>query len=246
MKKVLLALVAIAGFSSAHAQLTGNLGLTSDYRFRGISQSQNAPAIQGGIDYAHSSGLYIGNWNSSVSSQVYTNGSGVESDIYGGFKKDVYKGLTIDLGTYNYFYPRANVATTGKEFTTNELYAGVGYDAKQFGAYTVKYSHAVSDYFGVADSTGTQYFQADAVVPVPVVKNLSFVAHVGRTDVANNAQLNYNDFNAGLAYDLNGWIVSAKYYWNTSMSSGFATANTVNGQGLTNSTAVVAVTRTFN
>ena len=188
--------------------------------------------------------MYIGNWNSSVSSQVYTNGSGVESDIYGGFKKDVYKGLTIDLGTYNYFYPRANVATTGKEFTTNELYAGVGYDAKALGAYTVKYSHAVSDYFGVANSTGTQYFQADAVVPV--VNKLSFVAHVGRTDVANNAQLNYNDFNAGLAYDLKGWIVSAKYYWNTSMASGFATANTVNGQGLTNSTAVVAVTRTFN
>jgi uncharacterized protein (TIGR02001 family) len=244
MKKLLLALFAVAGIGSAQAQLTGNLTATSDYRFRGISQTQNAPAIQGGIDYAHSSGLYIGNWNSSVSSQVYTNGSGVESDIYGGFKKDVYKGLTIDLGTYNYFYPRANVAATGKEFTTNELYAGVGYDAKQFGAYTVKYSHAVSDYFGVANSTGPQYFQADAVVPV--VNKLSFVAHVGRTDVANNAQLNYNDFNAGLAYDLKGWIVSAKYYWNTSMASGFATANTVNGQGLTNSTAVVAVTRTFN
>lgn len=243
MKKVLFALFAIAGFTSAHAQLTGNLGLTSDYRFRGISQSQNAPAIQGGVDYAHESGLYIGNWNSSVSSQVYTNGSGVESDIYGGFKKDVYKGITVDLGTYNYFYPRANVAGTGRDFSTNELYAGVGYDAKEFGAYTVKYNHALSDYFGVANSSGTQYFQADA--SVPVVDKLSFVAHAGRTDVTNSPQLNYNDFNAGLAYDLKGWVVSAKYYWNTSMASGFAAANTVNGQGLTNSTAVVAVTKTF-
>jgi uncharacterized protein (TIGR02001 family) len=243
MKKVLLAILAMASITTAHAQLSGNLGLTSDYRFRGISQTQNAPAIQGGIDYAHSSGLYIGNWNSSVSSQMYTNGSGVESDLYGGFKKDIYKGITVDLGTYNYFYPRANVATTGKEFTTNELYAGVGYDADKFGAYTVKYSHAVSDYFGVDNSTGTQYFQADAVVPV--VSKLSVVAHAGRTDVANNSALNYNDFNAGLAYDLKGWIVSAKYYWNTSMASGFAAANTINGQGLTNSTAVVAVTRTF-
>ena len=116
MKKVLLALFAIAGFTAAHAQVTGNLGLTSDYRFRGISQSQNAPAIQGGVEYAHESGLYVGNWNSSVSSQVYTNGSGVESDLYGGFKKDVYKGITVDLGTYNYFYPRANVAGTGRDF----------------------------------------------------------------------------------------------------------------------------------
>ena len=245
MKKILLALALSAGFvASASAQLSGNLGLTSDYRFRGISQTQNAPAIQGGIDYAHSSGLYVGNWNSSVSSQVYTNGAGVESDLYAGFKKDVYKGITIDLGSYNYFYPRANVASTGKEFTTNELYAGIGYDAKKFGSYSVKYSHSVSDYFGVSNSTGTQYFQADAAIPV--VKNLSVVAHAGRTDVANNAQLNYNDFNAGLAYDLKGWVLSAKYYWNTSMTPGFVAANNVNGQGLTNSTAVVAVTRTFN
>ena len=81
MKKVLLAMLAMAGFTLAQAQVTGNLGLTSDYRFRGVSQSQNAPAVQGGVDYAHSSGFYIGNWNSSVSSQVYTAGAGLESDM---------------------------------------------------------------------------------------------------------------------------------------------------------------------
>jgi uncharacterized protein (TIGR02001 family) len=54
MKKLLIALALSAGFvASAQAQLTGNLGLTSDYRFRGVSQTQNAPAVQGGIDYAH-------------------------------------------------------------------------------------------------------------------------------------------------------------------------------------------------
>ena len=97
MKKLFLALLMAVGFASAQAQVSGNLGLTSDYRFRGISQTQNAPAVQGGIDYAHSSGFYVGNWNSSVSSQMYTNGSGVESDLYAGFKKDIYKGLTIDV-----------------------------------------------------------------------------------------------------------------------------------------------------
>jgi uncharacterized protein (TIGR02001 family) len=87
MKKLLLALFVLAGIASAQAQVSGNLGLTNDYRFRGISQSQNAPAVQGGIDYNHKSGFYIGNWNSSVSSSVYTNGSGVESDVYAGWKK---------------------------------------------------------------------------------------------------------------------------------------------------------------
>jgi uncharacterized protein (TIGR02001 family) len=87
MKKLLFALLVATGVTASQAEVTGNLGLTSDYRFRGVSQSQNAPAVQSGIDYAHSSGLYIGNWNSSVSSQVYTNGSGVESDLYAGYKK---------------------------------------------------------------------------------------------------------------------------------------------------------------
>ena len=114
MKKVLLAMLAMAGFTLAQAQVTGNLGLTSDYRFRGVSQSQNAPAVQGGVDYAHSSGFYIGNWNSSVSSQVYTAGAGLESDLYAGYKKEIFKGITVDIGTYNYFYPRATTsAATG-------------------------------------------------------------------------------------------------------------------------------------
>lgn len=243
MKKVLLAILAMAGFTLAQAQVTGNLGLTSDYRFRGISQSQNAPAVQGGVDYTHSSGLYVGNWNSSVSSQVYTNGSGVESDIYAGYKKDVYNGITLDIGSYNYFYPRATNLANGKEFTTNEAYVGLGYDAKEFGAYTVKYNRALSNYFGTTNSVGTQYTQLDGAIPV--VDKVSFIAHAGRTNVANNSQLSYNDFNTGLAYDLNSWIISAKYYWNTALPSGFATLNTVNNQGLTNSTAVVSVTKTF-
>jgi len=80
MKKLFLTLLMMVGVTAAQAQVTGNLGLTSDYRFRGISQTQNAPAVQGGIDYTHSSGFYVGNWNSSVSRDMYTNGSGVESD----------------------------------------------------------------------------------------------------------------------------------------------------------------------
>ena len=136
MKKLLLALFVLAGIASAHAQVSGNLGLTNDYRFRGISQSQNAPAVQGGIDYNHKSGFYIGNWNSSVSSSVYTNGSGVESDVYAGYKKEIVKGVTLDVGSYNYFYPRATTtAATGSNFDTQEGFAGLG-----FGPVSVKYT----------------------------------------------------------------------------------------------------------
>jgi len=236
MKKLLLALMMFAGISAAQAQVTGNLGLTSDYRFRGVSQTQNAPAVQGGIDYNHVSGLYIGNWNSSVSSQLYTNGAGVESDVYAGFKKQVFGNFTLDVGTMNYFYPRAG---TNGSFDTNELYAGIGYKE----LVTVKYSHAISDYFGTSNSKNSFYVQADAAIPV--VGKLVAVAHVGRTDVNNNSKLNYTDYNVGVAYDLQGWNLAAKYYMNDNKTSTFMTANTVNGQQLYKDALVFSVAKSF-
>jgi uncharacterized protein (TIGR02001 family) len=240
--KQILAIVAMALFTAtaAQAQVTGNMSLTSDYRFRGVSQTQNAPAVQGGIDYAHSSGFYVGNWNSSVSSQMYTNGSGVESDLYAGFKKDIYKGLTLDVGSYNYFYPRAT-NNTSTNFDTNELFAGLGY-----GPVSVKYSQSLSNYFGTANSKNSQYFQADFAQPlVYISKNLSLLAHVGRTEVNNNSSLNYTDYNVGLGYNLQGWDLAAKYYTNTGTSSSFQTANTINGQRLYKDAAVFSVSKSF-
>jgi uncharacterized protein (TIGR02001 family) len=236
MKKLLLALMMFAGISAAQAQVSGNLGLTSDYRFRGVSQTQNAPAVQGGIDYNHVSGLYVGNWNSSVSSAVYTNGSGVESDVYAGFKKQVFGNFTLDVGSMNYFYPRAG---TNGSFDTNELYAGIGYKE----LVTVKYSHAISDYFGTSNSKNSFYVQADAAIPV--VGKLVAVAHVGRTDVNNNSKLNYTDYNVGVAYDLQGWNLAAKYYMNDNKTSTFMTANTVNGQQLYKDALVFSVAKSF-
>jgi uncharacterized protein (TIGR02001 family) len=237
MKKLLLALMMVAGIGAAQAQVTGNLGLTSDYRFRGISQTQNAPAVQGGIDYAHSSGLYIGNWNSSVSSSMYTNGSGTESDVYAGFKKEIYKGLTVDVGSYNYFYPRAGAG--GDKFNTNELYAGLAY-----GPVSVKYNRSISDYFGVANSKGTAYYQADVAYPVAGTK-ISLLAHAGRTNVVNGSNTDYNDFNFGVGYNLAGWDLAAKYYANNDKTAAFKTANTVNGQKLYKDAAVVSLSKSF-
>ena len=240
MKKLLLALFAIAGITAAHAEVTGNLGLTSDYRFRGVSQSQNAPAVQGGVDYAHSSGLYVGNWNSSVSSQLYTNGSGVESDLYAGYKKDIYKGITVDVGSYNYFYPRATTAGTGSNFDTYEGYVGLGY-----GPVSVKYNRTLGNgYFGTANAQGTAYYQADVAYPIAGSK-ISLLAHAGKTNVANSSSLDYNDYNFGVGYDLQGWALAAKYYTNGDKTSTFNTANTVNGQKLYRNAAVFSVSKAF-
>ena len=236
MKKLFLAFMLAIGFATAQAQVTGNMGLTSDYRFRGVSQTQNAPAVQGGIDYAHSSGFYVGNWNSSVSSQLYTNGAGVESDLYAGFKSK-FLGFDLDVGSMNYFYPRATNGTS-TDFDTNELYVAVGK-----GPVTAKVSNSISNYFGTANSKNSQYYQIDLVQPI--VGKLSGVAHIGRTDVNNNGALNYTDWNVGAVYNLQGWDIAGKYYTNSNQGSSFNATNTVNGQKLYKDTFVVSVSKAF-
>ena len=241
MKKLFLAFMLAVGFATAQAQVTGNMSLTSDYRFRGISQSQNAPAVQGGIDYSHDSGFYVGNWNSSVSSQVYTNGAGIESDLYAGWKKDIYKGLTLDVGSYNYLYPRATTtANTGSNFDTYEGFIGLGY-----GPVSAKYSQTLGNgYFGTANARGTKYYEANVAYPI-LNSGIALLAHAGHTNVANSSSLDYSDYNFGVGYDLQGWALAAKYYTNGDKSSTFNTANTVNGQKLYKNAAVISVSKAF-
>jgi uncharacterized protein (TIGR02001 family) len=142
MKKSILAAMLFASIGSAQAQVTGNLTAATDYRFRGISQTQNSQAFQGGIDYTHASGFYAGNWNSNVSNKVYTDSNGLESDVYAGFKKEVVKGVTVDVGSYNYIYSRST-NRFGSNSNTNEVFGAV-----TTGPVTLKYSQSLGDYFG--------------------------------------------------------------------------------------------------
>ncbi|MBL8378474.1 MAG: hypothetical protein JNM79_11440 [Burkholderiales bacterium] len=168
MRKALLAAAVASAFASPVAvtsvqaqaksphTFTGNVAVVSDYRFRGISQTYNLPALQGGFDYSHSSGLYFGNWNSSVSGNVFPNGSGVEMDFYGGWKTEFSNGIGLDIGAIYYFYPGArynifptvggntSIVKTGSEYNNTEIYIGASY--KWF---SLKYYHATSDYFGI-------------------------------------------------------------------------------------------------
>src|SRR5262245_22953793 len=90
--------------------LTGNIGLYSQYIFRGLTQTNKEPALQGGFDYSHSSGLYVGTWGSNVSwlrdGGGYVAGGSLEWDFYGGFKGTFGKSdFTYDLGLLYYWYP---------------------------------------------------------------------------------------------------------------------------------------------
>lgn len=243
LSAAVLATVAL-GSTAAHAQLSVNAGLVSDYRFRGVSQSNTGAAVQGGIDYAHSSGLYVGNWNSSISSAWKGfDSSGAQSDLYAGWKKDVYRGLTVDVGSYNYFFLGKDNSTDSR-FNTQELYAGLGY-----GPVSVKYSQSLSNYFGINNSVGTTYMQADVKQSLGAVskslQDLSVVAHYGQTAVANNKNFSYNDINVGVSYALTpGWDLGVRYYTNTSASNALGLAF-INSSQLYKDAVVASVTYTF-
>jgi uncharacterized protein (TIGR02001 family) len=259
MKKSLLtALLVAAGITSVSAtevldgNLTGNLGLTSNYEFRGVSLSNNGPAIQGGIDYQHKSGVYIGNWNSSFRGALNmdnddVDNAAVQSNLYAGWKKDVYKGIVIDLGTISYLYPNASAGGTKITYSTNEVYAGVGY-----GPVAVKYSQTTSNYFGVNNSSGTQYYQADVKQSLGALasqlKPLSVVAHYGHTSMAGNgnSNLNYNDMNIGLVYSFpQQWDLGVRYYTNSSMSNKFKQYNSWKGTNFYGDAVVATLVKTF-
>lgn len=230
MKKTLLALAMAVGLTTAaQAEVAGNLSLNSDYRFRGISQTMKNAAFQGGLDFNHKSGLYIGNWNSNVSADQYTGTSGLESDIYGGFRTEIGK-VAVDVGVLRYTYAGAS------SFNTNEVYASAG-----VGPISAKVSQSTTDYFATADSKGTRYYEVNLAHPVGSV---TLVAHAGYTNVANQTTNDYKDYNVGVTTDVAGLTVGAKYFVND-LTESYKTANTVNGKKLYDNGFVVSVSKSF-
>jgi uncharacterized protein (TIGR02001 family) len=244
MKRNLLLAVALAGASAmssvALAQqpsatpaaptpdytLTGNANLATDYRFRGISQTFLNPAFQGGFDFSHSSGLYIGNWNSNVSGLSFNNGAGLEMDLYGGYKK-TFGDFGFDVGLLQYYYPAARAVSggTNTKYDTLEVYG-----AATWKFLTLKYSHTLGNYFGVrsatlggacnrnstdcfaatpGSSTGSGYL--DLTANYEIMPKLTLTGHIGHQSVRNYGKLNYNDYKLGVVYDASGWLLGAAF-----------------------------------
>lgn len=183
--------------------ITGNVGLFTDYRFRGISQTDRKPALQGGFDLSHSSGLYLGNWNSNIDSAFY-NGSNLEMDFYGGYKTE-FGGVGIDIGAIYYYYPGSGKGGTSKIDNT-EVYIGAS-----FGPVSAKYYRAVSDFFSVPNTKGSGYF--DLAFAHDLGNGLGINAHVGHQRVRNipGDPGKITDYKLGVTYDLKGFLLGASY-----------------------------------
>jgi uncharacterized protein (TIGR02001 family) len=250
-----------------------NVGLYSQYIFRGLTQTDKMPAIQGGVDLAHSSGFYLGAWASNISwlkgeafqattpaTSFYKKGGNIEMDIYGGYKHtfdSIGSGLGIDVGVLQYYYPGTLNADTAKADTT-ELYGAVSYgwvqaklsDVVSKGAWTVGKTRAVT---GSTNAQGTYYADITATIPVSdligardgLASGISAIAHVGR-----------QEFNAGKVNDVFSYtdykLGLQKTFENGLNVGGYWTsANTntaqwlIDGKNIGNDTGTVYVQKTF-
>ncbi|ROZ66770.1 hypothetical protein EEB15_25570 [Ramlibacter sp. WS9] len=204
---MVLAALAFSGAAFAQTKapepdytLSYNVGVVTDYRYRGISQSRLKPALQGGIDFAHKSGFYLGTWASTIKwIKDAGGGASVEWDIYGGYKGTAGP-IGYDVGVLRYQYPSHDLSVSPN---TTEIYG-----AGTYGPATLKYSHAVTNLFGFADTKGSGYLDLSATFDLG--NGWSLAPHVGHQKVKNFSPASYTDYSVTVGKDFgNGFSASA-------------------------------------
>jgi uncharacterized protein (TIGR02001 family) len=251
--KLLLALLATS--SAAFAQtapaapestLGYNVGVVSEYRYRGIAQTKGDPALQGGVDYANSNGFYAGAWASTIkwikdsgASAGQTKGP-VELDIYGGYKFEA-AGLAFDVGYLRYEYLGntldKNTTAPYVNANTDEIYG-----AATYGVTTLKYSYALSDLFGNQNSKGSVYWDLSATYDLG--NGYSLVPHAGHQTVKNNTN-GYTDVALTLNKDFGEGLVGSLSAISTNGKGKSVFASSVSSYDTAKSALVVGVKYSF-
>jgi uncharacterized protein (TIGR02001 family) len=221
--------------------LTGNFGIYSQYVFRGLTQTDQKPAFQGGFDYTHKSGIYLGTWGSNISwlhdAGVCNHGCSLEWDLYGGWRYAFNDDWGMDIGLLYYYYPGSYVSGVTKPDTTEVYIAG------SWKWVSLKYSYSVDHTFGVPDNA----WYLDLSANYPITDAWTFNAHIGRQDYqgstagVSNSILNYTDWKLGVTYAVSGWNFGA-YYTDTNANS---SVYTLAGRDISKSTGTVFVQKTF-
>jgi uncharacterized protein (TIGR02001 family) len=192
-----------------------NVGVVSDYRYRGLSQTGNKGALQFGADYTDKSGIYVGTWNSTISWIKDTAATSpqakgpLETDLYGGYRGTVSGDLTYDVGVLQYLYATNNLGSLSSSTNANttEVYGSLIYKA----AY-VKLSDSTSNLFGTPNSKGSTY--VDVGYTFDFGDGLTSVVHYGNQTIkavspqATNQVTAYNDYSLALNKDFDGLVVS--------------------------------------
>jgi uncharacterized protein (TIGR02001 family) len=215
-----------------------NVGVVSDYLFRGVSQTHGGPAIQGGVDYLHSSGFYVSAWASNITwVKDFTGKGSLELDIYGGYKNSFGGGdWTYDVGyiTYNYLGKGSAIPTILANPNTQELYASFGWKWL-----VAKYSYATSSHFigwyGGANldqkTRGSDYLELNANYDAG--SGWTVIGHVGHQRVKGSVitaggvnSANYSDWKVGVSKDTGYGVVTGAYSATTASGSCFPSGGT--------------------
>ncbi len=206
MRKNLIA-VAVAGALSisalpvfaadAPSPFTGNVGFATEYLYRSIAQTAGKPALQGGFDYAHPSGAYVGVWGSNISwlENWGMSSASLEVDVYGGFKKSM-GDLGFDVGVLTYNYP-GKLAAGMVNPNTTELYGALSWKFL-----TLKYSHSTTNLFGAPNSKNSGFLELN--MNYDLGDGWGVTGHVGRQTVKNvaNKAGDYTAYKLGVTKDV--------------------------------------------
>ncbi len=220
---------------------TYNLGLYSQYIFRGLTQTNEDPAVQGGVDYSHSSGFYLGAWGSNISwlSDSVYDSSSLELDIYGGFASTIGDtGIGYNVGVLQYIYP-GDKPSGVKSAETTEVYGSLSY--KWLAA---KVSAVVSDgAFGIDNADGSWYAELNANYPIGET-GFTINGHVGRQEFSGsgNDVADYTDWKIGATKSWSNGVNVGAYYTDTNAKDSFYT---IQGDNIGDEQFTVFVQKTF-
>jgi len=207
--------------------VTGGVTLASQYRFRGISLSDEQVALQGTINLNHQSGLYAGVWGSSIDGFGELGGSNLELDLYAGYRRQVAEGVTVDAGLLYYAYP----GSSGGDFEFFEPYANVSITR---GPVTAKVGGAFAPSQDGIGNNSNIYVFGDLSVAIPNTP-ISLTGHLGNShgDTTLTPSGDYVDWSLGATVAWRSLTFGVSYV-DTNLSaaeaaSGGATRDIVDG-----------------
>lgn len=220
--------------------LVPKISLYSEYEYRGISQTAEKPALQFNLDYTHTSGFYLGTFVTNIKwlkeaakSGGFSTNANIEWDLFGGYKFEIVKDVTLDIGYLRYEYPSSKAFNPSPN--TDEIYIGASY-----GPFSAKYSHATSNLFGFANSKNSAFTEINW--SQEVLPKFTANAQIARQTVKNNGDFSYTVYKLGGTYDFgDGWAAGG-YVKNTNAKEAFYT---VNGKDLSKARLVAFVSKSF-
>ncbi|NQZ20892.1 MAG: hypothetical protein HRT53_02455 [Colwellia sp.] len=199
MKKTLIPLTLISFFAatsllstqaSAVEGLSANVAATSNYLWRGVSQTNDAAAISGGIDYANESGFYAGTWASNID---FGDDASAELDFYLGFSGQLNADVSYDVGYIYYAYPDSAEADSSNEYDFGEIYGSLSYSY-----FSLSASYGVNNDDGAQFADSSLYISADA--EFEIADGLTLAFHLGDYSYDDSMiAKDYNDYGVSLS-----------------------------------------------